>query len=90
MIRGKNIKMTVMDVSEGYTVVNPIMLKSLDDDTIKEFYLALHKAQTDIRVEKFPFHNPQALRVRNMKLQRLNTAASVVKTYARPRKIFLL
>ncbi len=89
MIRGKNIKMAVIDIADGYTIVNPILLKPLDDETLKELYVGLQKAMVDIRREKFPFHDSEALRFRNMKLQRLNTSAMVVRAYAKTKRILL-
>ena len=90
MIRGKNVKMTVIDIAEGFTIVNPILLKSLDEDTLKELHAALHKHMVDIRREKFPFHDPEALRLRNMKLQRLNNSDVVVRAFAKTRRILLI
>lgn len=90
MIRGKNVKMTVLDIAEGYTTVNPILLKPLDVDTLKELYHMVQKVQSEIRTEKFPSHEPQVLRMRNMKLQRLNLASTVIKAFAKLKRIILV
>ena len=90
MIRGKNLKATASDISEGYTAVNPILLKPLDGETIKELYRELQKRQTEIRSEKFPAHDMQGIRMRNLKLQRLHTATMVIRNYSKLKRIILI
>lgn len=90
MIRGKNVKATATDVAEGFTVVNPILLKPLDAETVKEFYHELNKKQGEVRGEKFPAHDMQSIRWRNLRLQRLHTATMVIRNYAKSRKIPLI
>jgi hypothetical protein len=87
MIRGKNLKATTFDISEGYTVVNPIFLKPIDRETFKELYTMMMKTQADIRSEKFPSGDIAAIRNRNLRLQRLHSATIVMKNFARLRKI---
>jgi hypothetical protein len=88
-IRGKSLKAITFDVAEGYVVVNPIFLKPLDNDSLKGLYQELMKTQTEIRGEKFPHGDTQAIRWRNTKLQRLYSALMIIKTFARERKIIL-
>jgi hypothetical protein len=87
MIRGKNPKATAFDIAEGYTVVNPIFLKPIDRETFKELYTMLMKKQAEIRSEKFPSGDMAAIRNRNLRLQRLHSAAMIMKNFARLRKI---
>jgi hypothetical protein len=89
MIRGKNLKATVYDISEGFTPVNPLFLKGLDEETLKGLYREMQKVQTEVRSEKFPHGDMPAIRMRNMRLQRLHSAAMVVRTFAKTRKIIL-
>jgi hypothetical protein len=89
MIRGKNVKATVYDIAEGFTVVNPLLLKPLDAETMKELNQELTKGQAAIRRVKFPHADTQAIRVRNMKLQRLHLASIVLRNFAKQRKISL-
>jgi hypothetical protein len=70
-------------------VVNPIFLKPLDNDSLKGLYQELMKTQTEIRGEKFPHGDTQAIRWRNTRLQRLYSALMIIKTFARERKIIL-
>jgi len=89
-IRGKSLKATAFDIAEGYVVVNPIFLKSLDNDSIKGLHQEIAKVQIEIRGEKFPHGDTRAIRFRNTRLQRLNSALMILKNFARERKILLV
>lgn len=89
-VRGKSLKALIRDVAEGYVAVNPLFLKSFDNETLKEFYIKISKIQVEIRSEKFPNNDIQAIRLRNMKLQRLFGATVVIKNFARDRRIPLI
>jgi hypothetical protein len=87
MIRGKNLKAAVQDMAEGFIIVNPILLKSLDAETIKELNHNLALGQAEIRREKFPHKDIQGIRQRNMRLQRLHQASIVLRNFAKQRKV---
>ena len=89
-IRGKSLKAITYDIAEGYVVVNPIFLKPLDDESLKGLYHELMKTQTEIRADKFPHGDTQAIRWRNTKLQRLYSASMIIKNFARERRIILI
>lgn len=89
-VRGKSFKATAVDISEGYTVVNPLFLKPLDAEGIKGLYQELLKVQIMIRGETFPHSDVQAIRWRNLKLQRLHSASMIIKNFARERRIPLI
>jgi hypothetical protein len=89
-IRGKSLKAITYDIAEGYVVVNPIFLKPLDDDSLKGLYHELVKTQTEIRGDKFPHGDTQAIRWRNTKLQRLYSASMIIRNFARERRIILI
>ncbi len=89
-IRGKSLKAVSFDISEGYLTVNPIFLKSLDDESLKGLYNEIMKAQSEIRAEKFPHNDTQSIRWRNIRLQRLHQALIIIKNFARERKIILI
>lgn len=89
-VRGKSYKALTMDVAEGYIAVNPIFLKSFAPETLKEFYHEIDKTQKFIRSEKFPANDIEAIRTRNLKLQRLYLATVVIRTFARDRRITLI
>ena len=86
-VRGKSLKIIAQDVSDGYTTVNPLFLKPFDADTLKELYHVIMKTQAEIRGEKFPYSDVQAIRWRNLRLQRLHLAAVIVRAYARDKRI---
>ncbi len=86
-IRGKSLKAIATDISEGYTTVNPLFLKPFDPESLKKLYQEVMKTQAEIRGEKFPYNDVQAIRWRNMKLQRLHTAAMIIKNFAREKRV---
>lgn len=89
-IRGKSPKSVSKDIAEGYTIVNPLFLKPLDADTLKGLYHEIMKIGAEIRGEKFPHNDVMAIRWRNMRLQRLHTAAMIIKNFARDKRIPLI
>ncbi len=89
-IRGKSVKAIVWDIAEGYVTVNPLFLKPLDNDSIKELYKEIQKSQNEIRGERFPHNDIEAIRYRNMRLQRLNTAAMIIRNYLKQRRIVVI
>lgn len=89
-IRGKSIKAIANDVGDGYVVVNPLFLKSLDRESLKGLHHEMMKVQITIRAEKFPAGDTQAIRWRNTRLQRLNSAVMILANFARERRINLL
>lgn len=88
-VRGKSLKAVIRDVAEGYVLVNPLFLKSFDQETLRNFYLEISKVQVEIRAERFPSHDIQAIRSRNLKLQRLFGATMIIRNFARERRISL-
>lgn len=89
-VRGKSTKALTVDVAEGYVAVNPLFLKSFDADSLKDFYHQIDKTQKDLRAERFPTNDVQAIRMRNLKLQRLYSAQMIVRNFARDRRIVLI
>lgn len=89
-IRGKSLKATAFDIAEGYIVVNPLFLKSIENESLKGLYQEIMKAQIEIRGEKFPHGDTQAIRFRNIRLQRLNSSLTILKNFARERRIVLV
>ena len=89
-IRGKSLKAVAYDISEGYIVVNPIFLKSLNDESLTGIFQEIMRVQAEIRAEKFPHSDTKLIRSRNMRLQRLHQSLIVIKNFARERKIMLI
>ncbi len=90
MVKGKSLDAITRDVADGYVAINPIFLKSFDDEALKLFYQAILKIQGKIRSEPFPSGNLPEIRGRNLRLQRLHNAQIVVRNFARVRRIHLL
>jgi hypothetical protein len=89
-VRGKSLKAIIRDVAEGYVTVNPLFLKSFDDDSLRDFYKEVGKVQIEVRGEKFPSNDINAIRSRNIKLQRLYSSAMIIRNFARERRISLV
>lgn len=85
--KGKNMKAVAFDVAEGYVSVNPLFLKKFDKDMIKDLFANLSKALTAVRTEKIDIANQSAMRMRNMKMQRLHNAMIIMRNAARERRI---
>jgi len=90
MVKGKSLEAITRDIADGYVAVNPIFLKSFDEEALTEFYKALAKAQSKLRGEPFPAGDLAAIRLRNLSLQRLHQATVVVRNFARTRRIKIL
>jgi hypothetical protein len=88
--RGKSLKALIRDVADGYVAVNPLFLKSFEPEVLKEFYHEISKVQTDIRLERFPTNDINAIRLRNVKLQRLYSATMIIRNFARERRISIV
>ncbi len=88
-IRGKSLKAIAYDIAEGYVVVNPLFLKPLDGESLKGLHQEIMKVQVEIRGERFPQGESKAIRWRNTRLQRLNSAVMILKNFARERRLFL-
>jgi hypothetical protein len=78
------------DIMDGYTVLNPLVLKRFDAATYKELYQHLRKLQTAIRMEGVALDVQTALRTRNLRLQRMHQALSVLEHQAKLQKIILI
>lgn len=79
--RSKSLIAIASDIAEGFTVVNPLFLKKLSKQDLKELQEALIKKERQIRAEPFPFNDALKIRHRNMKLQRLTQAMVVLKNF---------
>jgi hypothetical protein len=86
-IRGKSIQALVRDIADGYVAVNPIFLKGMDNEVLKQLYAQVQKMAAEVRGSPFPHNDMQAIRQRNMRLQRLHGATIVIKNFARTRQI---
>lgn len=88
--RGKSLKAIARDISEGYVAINPIFLKPFTDEALKELYVEVAKFQIEIRSGQFPSGDIMAIRMRNLKLQRLFSAQMVIRNFAKAKRIILV
>lgn len=82
----RNFKAIVSDISEGFISVNPLFLKSFDENAVRSLCKAIERRQIEIRTEPFPYDDIVLIRRRNIKLQRLYTALMVIKNIAREKR----
>jgi hypothetical protein len=82
-LRGKSLVAVSRDIADGFVIVNPLFLKPLDAEALKGLYQQIMKTQIETRGRKFPFNDIRAIRVRNMRLQRLHTSLMVIKNFAK-------
>ena len=85
--RGKSLRAVTNDVAEGLVSINPLFLKKFDKDMLKDLYESVNKTMTLVRNEKVVLSDTVALRMRNLKLQRLHNALIVIKNSAREKRI---
>lgn len=86
-VRGKSIQAVVRDIADGYITVNPIFLKSFNEEMLKNISARIRKIQTEVRSSPFPAKDIPAIRTRNMRLQRLHSAVIVINNFAKERHI---
>ena len=88
-LKGKNLESVAKDIGDGYVFVSPIYLKKFSPEVLKGLMSAINKVMQLIRNEKFPTGDIEGIKRRNMRLSRLNNAATVIKNYARERRLIL-
>lgn len=89
-LRGKSLNATAKDIAEGYVIVNPIFLKPLDEESLKGLIHQVMRVQVEMRGEKFPFNDVNAIRNRNMRLQRLHQALMIIRNFAKERRMKII
>ena len=89
-IHGKSAAAVAHGVAEGLIFINPLTLKKYDGEVFRSLYHHLRKIQRDARGESFPQHDAVRIRNRNMRLQRLNSAITIIEHAAKERRILLV
>ncbi len=87
-IRGNPLALA-KDAAEGYIFVTPVFLKKFVESDYKELYHNLIKVQKLVRAESPDPRDHNAVRQRNMRLQRLNNSLVVLKHQCKVKKILL-
>ena len=80
-------KKMAQDVAEGYLMFSPPMLRGYSPADIKTILANLALVTREIRQEQIPLEDIMALKLRNMKLSRLNQAETVIRAYCQKKRI---
>jgi len=87
---GRSLSAIAKDIAEGFVLINPNLLKRIGQEHLKDLYHHLRKTQKDLRAQSFPTADILAIRKRNVRLQRLHQAATIVEFSAKEKRIPLL
>ena len=85
----RNFKAIASDIAEGFVTASPLYLKPFDEDGLKLLIREITIRQNGIRSEPFPYNNIDRIRRRNISLQRLYNALSIIKNQAKEKKFKL-
>jgi hypothetical protein len=88
--QARSLGLAAKDIMEGYLTLNPLVLKKFEDHIYKELYRQLRKLQIVIRSEGMDLTNHTALRTRNIRLQRIHQALTVMEHHAKNTKMVLM
>jgi len=80
-------KKMAQDVAEGFLMLSPPMLRTYSPADIKTILVNLALVTRELRQEQIPLDDIMALKLRNMKLSRLNQAETVIKAYCQKKRI---
>jgi hypothetical protein len=86
-LQGKSLAAVARDMADGMIFMTPLLLKNLDEGAFRALYHQIKKLQTEVRGSKFPAHDVQGIRTRNLKLQRLHQSLNVLEHSARKLRI---
>ncbi len=89
-LNGRSLSAIAKDVADGFVSISPQLLKRFNPENYKELRIFLKKAQNDIRSQSFPTSDTNAIRKRNMRLQRLHQAVTVLEFSAKERRVSLI
>ncbi len=80
-------KKMAQDVSEGFVMFSPPMLRTYTPADIKIILANLALVTREVRQEQISLDDIMALKMRNMKLSRLNQAETVIRAYCQKKRI---
>lgn len=81
-----NPKKLAQDISEGYFMVTPPLLKKYTPADLKIIVANIGIVARELRQELIPQDDIMSLKTRNMKLSRLNQAEVVIQAYCKKHK----
>ena len=86
-ILGGNPKMLARDISDGFVILNMANIRKYTNQDIHELFQNIMIVQREIRQEQVELKDVEAVKKKQMRLQRLFRAITTITTYAKPRKI---
>lgn len=75
------------DIAEGYLNFTMATLKNYTPSDLKIIQTNINIVIRQLRQEQIPLEDIMALKKRNMKMQRVNQALSVIRTYCKKKRI---
>ena len=76
-----------MDIALGYTNVTMATLKRYGQQDLKTLNVNLNIVLRELRREQVSLEDIMAIKMKNMKLQRVNQTLSIIRTYCRKKRI---
>ena len=80
-------KKMAQDIAEGYLMLSPPMLRGYTPIDIKTILANLALVTRELRQEQIPLDDIMALKMRNMKLSRMNQAETVIRAYCQKKRL---
>ena len=75
------------DIAEGYVMITERSLKSLTRGDLDQLGFELERHLRELRGDQAPLEDIQAIQARNRKIQRVNTAMMVLRSYRAKAKL---
>ena len=69
------------DIADGYVMITERSFKSLTRSDLDQLTFELERHLRDLRGDQAPLDDIQAIQARNRKIQRVNTAMMVLRSY---------
>ena len=76
-----------MDIALGYANVTMATLKRYGQQDLKTLNVNLNIVLRELRREQVPLEDIMAIKMKNMKIQRVNQALSIIRIYCRKKRI---
>jgi len=84
-----NPKAFAQEVSKGLQTLTMATLRPLSPNDLKSLLLAIDIVLREIRAEQIPAEDNMAMKEKNQKIIRLNSASALVRGYCKQRKIII-
>jgi hypothetical protein len=80
-------KKMAQDVADGFLMFSPPMLRGYTPADIKTILANLALVTRELRQDQVPLDDIMALKMRNMKLSRMNQAETVIRAFCQKKRI---